>query len=317
MAGVPPSADGGDGDVEWAKDVPIMAVVEERLRCGICTDFYEWPVTVPRCGHVFCSVCVRRSLKAKQECPMCRARCAHGDLRPNHTVEALSLCFRAGLPYLHRATAEARPTPEERSDMERVARIVAAGLGRAPDSGEPAPEASPSPPNGLARLRGSPHASSPLPAPQLARLGGSPAGGGAGPSPAAASGDPDTFVALRAISPAPPTRGPASARPAPAVAGGQSSLPSVLSSAHAAQQASSRRVPCPSCGTPVPAARINRHLDRCVATAKGREQLHSEGSREASALASAATPTLPLLNYSTLKVSAAQHSPPHDTRGLA
>lgn len=317
MTGVPlDGAAEDEGDIEWAADVPIMAVVEERLRCGICTDFYEWPVTVPRCGHVFCSVCVRRSLKAKQECPMCRARCAHGDLRPNHTVEALSLCFRAGLPYLHRATTEVRPLSEEQSDMERVARIVAAGLGRDPHGGEPAPAPAPSLPNGLARLRGSSHASSPRPAAEAAALGSSVAGGGAGTPAAATSSAADKSAAVRAISPAAPARGPTSARPAHTPEGGQSSLPSVLSGAKAAQQASSRRVPCPSCGTPVPTARINRHLDRCVATTKGREQLQSEGSREASALASAATATLPLLNYSTLKVGAPSLPPfPPDGRG--
>jgi hypothetical protein len=33
-----------------------MQALERALRCGVCKDFFDYPILVPQCGHSFCSM---------------------------------------------------------------------------------------------------------------------------------------------------------------------------------------------------------------------------------------------------------------------
>ena len=62
-------------DQTLAKPLPdVCSICLEKRRCG------QLVVTLPKCGHVFHSVCCRRWLKQSLGCPVCRAIVPRSDL---------------------------------------------------------------------------------------------------------------------------------------------------------------------------------------------------------------------------------------------
>lgn len=61
-----------------------------HITCPICMDAYFEIVDSGRllvstkCGHVFCSVCLRDALNQTQTCPICRTRLKRGQTHPLH-----------------------------------------------------------------------------------------------------------------------------------------------------------------------------------------------------------------------------------------
>ena len=71
----------------------LLNQMREMCYCPICFDFYHAPVMFPKCGHTFCSLCIRQALLFKDECPSCRIEARTNDLVPVRIVEGMStLC---------------------------------------------------------------------------------------------------------------------------------------------------------------------------------------------------------------------------------
>ena len=55
----------------------LVQDVRGHLECAICLSAFRVPVTLPRCGHTFCSTCLGRFWASKttvaRNCPTCRA----------------------------------------------------------------------------------------------------------------------------------------------------------------------------------------------------------------------------------------------------
>ncbi|KIY66055.1 hypothetical protein CYLTODRAFT_491794 [Cylindrobasidium torrendii FP15055 ss-10] len=58
-------------DFPESSTAPGLRALDNALRCTICKELFSGPVSL-RCGHSFCSQCIRQALSAKQECPTCR-----------------------------------------------------------------------------------------------------------------------------------------------------------------------------------------------------------------------------------------------------
>ncbi len=59
-----------------------LRLLESQLRCGVCLDLFKDPViSTGACAHTFCSVCVRKYLLYKQQCPECYAALRENELR--------------------------------------------------------------------------------------------------------------------------------------------------------------------------------------------------------------------------------------------
>ena len=71
-----------------SKTVPEMKQLENILICPICYEVMANPTSTP-CLHVFCSICVRKYLQFKQECPRCYAELHEQSLRQDKTAENL------------------------------------------------------------------------------------------------------------------------------------------------------------------------------------------------------------------------------------
>ena len=67
---------------------------DASMRCGICGDFYEMPVSFRGCHHAFCSDCVRRALPVMEKCPTCREPAEERDLVPNKALEHAVECYK-------------------------------------------------------------------------------------------------------------------------------------------------------------------------------------------------------------------------------
>ncbi|KAK0225127.1 hypothetical protein EDD85DRAFT_221008 [Armillaria nabsnona] len=117
---------------------PGLRTLDSTLRCPICCELFSGPVTL-RCGHCFCSLCIRGSLAQKQECPSCRkGEENEGHLRVNPVVEEaveawskarpfiLQLLHRGGRPSVSSNPSESGPSKKRKrsspdSDIEFVA----------------------------------------------------------------------------------------------------------------------------------------------------------------------------------------------------
>ena len=64
--------------------------MQEVLSCPICKDYFSSSLSLP-CSHTFCSLCIRRSLSSKMECPGCR--CTVGGLHELRNDRGISYHF--------------------------------------------------------------------------------------------------------------------------------------------------------------------------------------------------------------------------------
>ena len=71
-----------------SKRAPEMKELENILICSICYEMMTNPTSTP-CLHVFCSLCLRKYLQFKQECPSCYAELHEKSLRLDKTAEKL------------------------------------------------------------------------------------------------------------------------------------------------------------------------------------------------------------------------------------
>ncbi|KAK0185881.1 hypothetical protein F5146DRAFT_936616 [Armillaria mellea] len=79
---------------------PGLRTLDSALRCPICCELFSGPVTL-RCGHCFCSLCIRGSLAQKQECPSCRkGEENEGHLRVNPVVEEAVEAWSKARPFI-------------------------------------------------------------------------------------------------------------------------------------------------------------------------------------------------------------------------
>nr|XP_042129711.1 E3 ubiquitin-protein ligase RAD18 isoform X4 [Peromyscus maniculatus bairdii]XP_042129712.1 E3 ubiquitin-protein ligase RAD18 isoform X4 [Peromyscus maniculatus bairdii] len=48
--------------------------MDDLLRCGICFEYFNIAVIIPQCSHNYCSLCIRKFLSYKTQCPTCCVR---------------------------------------------------------------------------------------------------------------------------------------------------------------------------------------------------------------------------------------------------
>lgn len=66
---------------DWdATRMPSLHELDAMLRCLICKDLLASPV-LTTCGHIFCSMCARRSISESNKCPLCLEETYESGLR--------------------------------------------------------------------------------------------------------------------------------------------------------------------------------------------------------------------------------------------
>ncbi|KAF8831792.1 hypothetical protein HHX47_DHR1001177 [Lentinula edodes] len=111
-------------DFPQQSEAPGLRLLDSALRCTICSELFDGPVTL-KCGHCFCSLvgvsrlgfqvlgahirfqCIRQALAEKQECPACRESDVNeGHLRKNPAMEEAVTAWKECRPYILRILDE-------------------------------------------------------------------------------------------------------------------------------------------------------------------------------------------------------------------
>ncbi|KAM9361851.1 E3 ubiquitin-protein ligase RAD18 [Symphorus nematophorus] len=82
--------------------------VDALLRCPICFDFLNISM-MTKCSHNFCSLCIRKFLCYKLQCPVCNTQATEQDLRNNRLLDDLVASFQVARQQLSKATFDSPP----------------------------------------------------------------------------------------------------------------------------------------------------------------------------------------------------------------
>ncbi|NXD00854.1 RAD18 ligase, partial [Certhia familiaris] len=85
--------------------------VDDLLRCGICFDYFSIAVIIPQCSHSYCSLCIRKFLSYKTQCPTCCVAVSESDLKNNRILDDLVKSFNSARQQLLQLVLDAPPTP--------------------------------------------------------------------------------------------------------------------------------------------------------------------------------------------------------------
>ncbi|NWW43439.1 RAD18 ligase, partial [Pedionomus torquatus] len=81
--------------------------VDELLRCGICFDYFSIAMIIPQCSHNYCSLCIRKFLSYKTQCPTCCVAVSESDLKNNRTLDELVKSFNSARQQLFQLVLDA------------------------------------------------------------------------------------------------------------------------------------------------------------------------------------------------------------------
>ncbi|XP_029457302.1 E3 ubiquitin-protein ligase RAD18 isoform X3 [Rhinatrema bivittatum] len=84
-------------------------VVDDLLRCGICFDYFNIAMIIPQCSHNYCSLCIRKSLSYKTQCPTCCVAVVEPDLRNNRLLDELVKNFHSARQHLFQFILDSPP----------------------------------------------------------------------------------------------------------------------------------------------------------------------------------------------------------------
>ncbi|XP_068265287.1 E3 ubiquitin-protein ligase RAD18 isoform X3 [Nyctibius grandis] len=79
----------------WPASLSPLKAVDDLLRCGICFDYFSIAMMIPQCSHNYCSLCIRKFLSYKTQCPTCCVAVSESDLKNNRTLDELVKSFNS------------------------------------------------------------------------------------------------------------------------------------------------------------------------------------------------------------------------------
>ncbi|XP_075570485.1 E3 ubiquitin-protein ligase RAD18 [Pelecanus crispus] len=91
----------------WPASLAPLKAVDDLLRCGICFDYFSIAMIIPQCSHNYCSLCIRKSLSYKTQCPTCCVAVSESDLKNNRTLDELVKSFNSAREQLFRLVLDA------------------------------------------------------------------------------------------------------------------------------------------------------------------------------------------------------------------
>ncbi|KAK9298774.1 hypothetical protein QLX08_008025 [Tetragonisca angustula] len=76
----------------WPQEYIELKHIENLLVCGICYEFMDTSV-MTSCSHNYCSLCIRKYLHYKTQCPVCFAETFEKDLKKNKVLDEIITHF--------------------------------------------------------------------------------------------------------------------------------------------------------------------------------------------------------------------------------
>ncbi|XP_050169059.1 E3 ubiquitin-protein ligase RAD18 isoform X1 [Myiozetetes cayanensis] len=95
----------------WPPSLAPLKDVDDLLRCGICFDYFSIAVIIPQCSHNYCSLCIRKFLSYKTQCPTCCVAVSESDLKNNRILDDLVKSFNSARQQLFQLVLDAPAVP--------------------------------------------------------------------------------------------------------------------------------------------------------------------------------------------------------------
>lgn len=86
-----------------------LEILQEACQCEICAEMYDNPQFL-RCGHSFCSLCIRKHILLKHDCPFCHENISVQDLQSNRVLASIVNAFRDARSQLIQASSPQEST---------------------------------------------------------------------------------------------------------------------------------------------------------------------------------------------------------------
>lgn len=95
-------------EADFPPGLESLKDIDTLLRCPICFDFLSITM-MTKCSHNFCSLCIRKFLSYKKQCPLCNAEATEQDLRNNRLLDDVVVKFHAARQQLSKANFDTPP----------------------------------------------------------------------------------------------------------------------------------------------------------------------------------------------------------------
>ncbi|KAI1890922.1 hypothetical protein AGOR_G00158580 [Albula goreensis] len=104
--------------------------LDALLRCPICFEYLNISM-MTKCSHNFCSLCIRKFLSYKLQCPVCNLAMTELDLRNNRILDDLVTGFQSARKQLLQTNLESPPISPKTpcSNVKRTAQNARQGVG--------------------------------------------------------------------------------------------------------------------------------------------------------------------------------------------
>ncbi|XP_035955787.1 E3 ubiquitin-protein ligase RAD18 isoform X2 [Halichoerus grypus] len=108
----------------WPPGLAVMKTVDDLLRCGICFEYFNIAVMIPQCSHNYCSLCIRKFLSYKTQCPTCCVTVTEPDLKNNRILDELVKSLNFARNHLLQFALESPPISPASSSSKNLASKV-------------------------------------------------------------------------------------------------------------------------------------------------------------------------------------------------
>ncbi|XP_062971125.1 E3 ubiquitin-protein ligase RAD18 [Cynocephalus volans] len=105
----------------WPPGLGVMKTVDDLLRCGICFDYFNIAMIIPQCSHNYCSLCIRKFLSYKTQCPTCCVAVTEPDLKNNRILDELVKSLNFARNHLLKFALESPPISPASSSSKNLA----------------------------------------------------------------------------------------------------------------------------------------------------------------------------------------------------
>ncbi|PWN45463.1 hypothetical protein IE81DRAFT_320226 [Ceraceosorus guamensis] len=232
-----------DDPADWEDEFSYLKPLDAALRCELCFDVFRAPVSL-RCGHTFCSTCVRNAINqggaGGQECPKCRAKAQDSHLTPQIALETAAEAWRDARARLYDLQTARKAAAEGAKSEATSPRGLKRKASEEPNTSTSSSRTALSPPNSSLRQTRS----------SSRRQETNAVGPSSKPEYVVVSDDDDGDVSYVPSNHASPSKRGSPSKKSPAKAPPEADA--------------SERVQCPLCSHTFTLAALNRHLDRGV-----------------------------------------------------
>ncbi|XP_075406500.1 E3 ubiquitin-protein ligase RAD18 isoform X2 [Tenrec ecaudatus] len=105
----------------WPPALGVMKKLDDLLRCGICFEYFNIAMMIPQCSHNYCSLCIRKFLSYKTQCPTCCVTVTEPDLKNNRVLDELVKSLNFARNHLLQFALESPPTSPASASSKSLA----------------------------------------------------------------------------------------------------------------------------------------------------------------------------------------------------